>query len=74
MAQERVSGFKTGQEIANERRVSAVFLRKGKNGGLYFFNPAGTHIYFARSKDVLDVIEGKREYAMFTSREVKNKR
>ncbi len=74
MPEERVNGFKTGQEIVNEQRPQAVFLRRGKNGGLYFFSPSGKRIFYARQRDVLDVIEGRREYAMFTSREVENKR
>jgi len=71
MSEEKVNGFKTGQEIASEQREPAVFLRKGKNGGLYFFSPSGNRIFYVRQRDVLDVIEGKREYAMFTSKEVK---
>jgi len=73
MPEERVNGFKTGQQIASEQREPAVFLRKGKNGGLYFFSPSGNRIFYARQRDVLDVIEGRREYAMFASREVEKK-
>jgi len=71
MPRKRENGFKTGQEKQQEQREPAVFLRKGKNGGLYFFSPSGKHIFFARSADVMEVIFGQREYAIFTGREVK---
>ena len=45
-----------------------LFLRKGKNGGLYFFNKAGTKIYFMDSARVKELIEDKRPYVVITGR------
>jgi len=57
----------------NNEKSSAVFIRRGQNGGLYFFSPSGNFIFFGRSEDVKDVIDGKREWARFTGRKVNKK-
>ncbi len=45
-----------------------LYLRKGKNGGLYFFNSSGTKIYFMDSRRVKELIEDKRPYVVITGR------
>ena len=50
-----------------------LFLRKGKNGGLYFFNRTGTKIYFMDSARVKELIEDKRPYVVITGREAKKR-
>lgn len=40
-----------------------MFLRKGRKGGLFFFSPKGTVIYYMSSKHVRELLEGKRDFA-----------
>jgi len=54
-------------------KTPAVFIRRGQGGGLYFFSPSGNYIFFGRSEDVKDVIDGKREWARFTCRKINKK-
>lgn len=42
----------------------SMFLRKGANGGLYFFSPKKTIIYYMSRKHVEELLSGKREFAV----------
>ena len=41
----------------------AMFIRRGVKGGLYFFSPKKTSIYYMSGKHVKDLLEGKRDFA-----------
>lgn len=41
-----------------------MFLRKGTKGGLFFFSPQGTTIYYMSGNHVRDLLDGKREFAV----------
>jgi len=57
----------------NNGKSTAIFIRRGQGGGLYFFSPSGNYIFFGRASDVKDVIDGKKEWARFLCRRVKKK-
>ena len=42
----------------------SMFLRRGKKGGLYFFSPKKTIIYYMSGKHISELLEGKREFAV----------
>jgi len=57
----------------NSGNLQPIFIRKGQKGGLYFFSPSGNYIFYGRSEDVRAVIDGKKDWAMFTCRKVNKK-
>jgi len=61
------------EEDVGGNQYPSIFIRKGQKGGLYFFSPSGNYIFFGRSEDVKDVIDGKREWAQFLCRRVEKK-
>jgi hypothetical protein len=52
----------------NEQKPDSVkpsmFLRKGVKGGLYFFSPNSTAIYYMAGNHVRDLLDGKRDFAV----------
>jgi len=42
----------------------SMFLRKGAKGGLYFFSPKKTTIYYMNAQHIRDLLEGKRDFAV----------
>ena len=40
----------------------SMFLRKGSKGGLFFFSPKKTTIYYINAQHVKDLLEGKRDF------------
>ncbi len=52
----------------SEEKTVKLFLRKGKNGGLYFFSKSGKLIFFMNASDVQDLIEGKRDWVVITGK------
>lgn len=42
----------------------SMFLRKGANGGLYFFSPKKSTIYYMSGKHVEELLSGKRKFAV----------
>jgi len=61
------------EQKKNNNEMQPVFLRRGQKGGLYFFSPSGNYIFYGRSEDVMDVIDGKKKWAMFKCRKVNTK-
>lgn len=50
-----------------------LFLRKGKNGGLYFFSKSGKYIFFMNAEHVEALICGNRTYVVMTGRPAQKK-
>lgn len=42
----------------------SMFLRKGAKGGLYFFSPKKSNIYYMSRKHVEELLSGKRDFAV----------
>jgi hypothetical protein len=42
----------------------SMFLRRGAKGGLYFFTPNNTAIYYMAGNHVRDLLDGKRDFAV----------
>ena len=47
-----------------------IYLRKGKNGGLYFFSPSGKYIYFMNGNKVRDLLDGRKDFVVVGKAEV----
>ena len=45
-----------------DRDKPSMFLRKGAQGGLYFFSPKKTTIYYMSQKHVKELLDGQREF------------
>jgi len=41
----------------------SMFLRRGNKGGLFFFSPKKTSIYFMSGKHIRELLEGERDFA-----------
>jgi len=50
----------------------AMFMRRGTKGGLYFFSPKKSSIYFMSGKHIRELLEGKREFACIHKQRVLN--
>ena len=53
--------------MSEEKRI---YLRKGKNGGLYFFSPSGKHIYFMNGRKVMELLNNQRDFVVVARSEV----
>jgi hypothetical protein len=42
----------------------SMFLRRGAKGGLYFFSPKNTVIYYMAGNHVRDLLDRKRDFAV----------
>ena len=54
---------KEGKEQPDTDKPS-MFLRRGAKGGLYFFSPKNTVIYYLSGKHVKELLDGKRDFAV----------
>jgi len=59
-----------GESPASEK--PSMFLRRGNKGGLYFFSPKKTFIYFMSGKHIRELLEGKRDFACIRKQQVLN--
>lgn len=50
-------------EGEKENEKPSMFLRIGAKGGVYFFSPKHTTIYYMSSSHVKELLAGKREFA-----------
>jgi len=41
----------------------SMFLRRGQKGGLFFFSPKKTSIYYMSGTHVRELLDGKRDFA-----------
>jgi hypothetical protein len=51
-------------EITPDSEKPSMFLRRGVKGGLYFFSPKNTIIYYMAGNHVRDLLDGKRDFAV----------
>ena len=51
-------------EITPDSAKPSMFLRRGAKGGLYFFSPKNTIIYYMAGNHVRDLLDGKRDFAV----------
>ena len=49
-----------------------MFLRRGAKGGLYFFSPKNTIIYYMAGNHVRELLDGKRDFAVIHKGASKN--
>lgn len=47
-----------------KKEKPTMFLRRGRKGGLYFFSPQKTVIYYMAGNHVRDLLDGKRDFAV----------
>ena len=52
--------------MSEEKKLEkpTMFLRKGAKGGLYFFSPKNTIIYYLSGKHVRELLDSKRDFAV----------
>lgn len=58
-----MSFYAQPEERTNWHDKPAMFLRVGKKGGLYFFSPKKTTIYYMSADHVKELMSGEREFA-----------
>ena len=56
--------------MTEENEEKRIYLRKGRNGGLYFFSPSGKTIYFMNGGKVRDLLDGKKDFVVVAKSEV----
>jgi len=50
----------------------SMFLRRGNKGGLFFFSPKKTSIYFMSGKHIRELLEGERDFVCIHKQKVLN--
>jgi len=61
------------EEGKEDKEKPTMFLRKGAKGGLYFFSPKGTTIFYMAANHVMDLLEGRRDFAVIHKGKTKEK-
>ena len=51
-------------KVSQDSEKPSMFLRKGEKGGLYFFSPKGSVIYYMAGNHVRELLDGKRDFAV----------
>ena len=52
------------EEITPDSEKPSMFMRRGAKGGLYFFSPKNTTIYYMAGNHVRELLDGKRDFAV----------
>jgi len=71
MEKEKENQGKLPDQDKIDTNKPTMFLRRGALGGLYFFSPKGTTIYYMSHRHVRDLLEGKREFAVIHKSQTK---
>lgn len=71
MKKENKGLYSKPTEEVIDREKPSMFLIKTPKGGLYFFSPKKTAIFFMNTKHVRELLEDKREFACIYKDKVK---
>lgn len=72
MKKEHMGFYAQPEKKTPEDEKPSMFLRKTPKGGLYFFSPNKTFIFFLSAKHVQELLDGKRKFACIHKEKVRH--